>query len=58
MHIQVEGIEGLPLIHKGDDLPALICELTSFNDGDILSIASSVYSKAKGYTRSLGEIIP
>ncbi|HNQ30542.1 MAG TPA: coenzyme F420-0:L-glutamate ligase [Methanolinea sp.] len=58
MHIQVEGIEGLPLIHKGDDLPALICELTPFNDGDILSIASSVYSKAKGYTKRLADITP
>ncbi|OPZ44068.1 MAG: Coenzyme F420:L-glutamate ligase [Euryarchaeota archaeon ADurb.BinA087] len=58
MHIQVEGIEGLPLIHKGDDLPALICELTKFNEGDILSIASSVYSKAKGYTKRLAEITP
>jgi coenzyme F420-0:L-glutamate ligase/coenzyme F420-1:gamma-L-glutamate ligase len=56
MHIQVEGVRGLPLIHHGDDLPALICERTSFNDGDILSIASSVYSKAKGYTKRLGEI--
>jgi len=58
MHIQVEGIEGLPLIHKGDDLPALICELTKFNNGDILSIASSVYSKAKGYTKRLADITP
>ncbi len=58
MHIQVEGIEGLPLIHKGDDLPALICELIPFNDGDILSIASSVYSKAKGYTKRLADITP
>lgn len=29
-----------------------------FNDGDILSIASSVYSKAKGYTKRLADITP
>jgi coenzyme F420-0:L-glutamate ligase/coenzyme F420-1:gamma-L-glutamate ligase len=58
MHIHVEGVQGLPIIHKGDDLPALICERTRFDDGDILSIASSVYSKAKGYTKYLTEIKP
>ncbi|MDI9632820.1 MAG: coenzyme F420-0:L-glutamate ligase [Methanolinea sp.] len=58
MRIEVEGIRGLPLIKKGDDLAALICEKYSFSDGDILCIASSVYSKAKGYTRSLKDIVP
>ena len=58
MHIQVEGVEGLPIIHEGDDLPALICERARFDDGDILCIASSVYSKAKGYTRRLSDITP
>jgi len=58
MHIQVEGVSGLPIIHEGDDLPALICERTSFADGDILCIASSVYSKAKGYTKKLSAITP
>lgn len=58
MRITVEGVSGLPIIHEGDDLPALICERTSFSDGDILSIASSVYSKAKGYTRRLPDITP
>lgn len=58
MQIHVEGVEGLPIIHEGDDLPALICERTVFNDGDILCIASSVYSKAKGFTRFLSDINP
>jgi coenzyme F420-0:L-glutamate ligase / coenzyme F420-1:gamma-L-glutamate ligase len=56
--IQVTGIRGLPLIRKGDDLPALICERIGFEDGDILVIASSVYSKAKGHTRDLTAIRP
>ncbi|HOT04507.1 MAG TPA: coenzyme F420-0:L-glutamate ligase [Methanolinea sp.] len=58
MQIHVEGVRGLPIIHEGDDLPALICERTAFADGDILCIASSVYSKAKGYTRKLADITP
>ena len=56
--IQVMGVRGLPLIREGDDLCALISERVLLKDGDIICIASSVYSKAKGYTRSLGEIIP
>jgi coenzyme F420-0:L-glutamate ligase/coenzyme F420-1:gamma-L-glutamate ligase len=58
MQIHIEGVAGLPIIHKGDDLPALICERTAFADGDILCIASSVYSKSKGYTRRLADITP
>ena len=44
MDIQVIGVQGLPLIRKGDDLPALICDRVTLEDGDILTIASSVYS--------------
>jgi coenzyme F420-0:L-glutamate ligase/coenzyme F420-1:gamma-L-glutamate ligase len=58
MHICVEGVRGLPLIQQGDDLSALISERIEFSDGDILCIASSVYSKAKGYTKRLAEITP
>jgi coenzyme F420-0:L-glutamate ligase/coenzyme F420-1:gamma-L-glutamate ligase len=58
MPIHVDGVSGLPLIHKGDDLTALICDRTAFDDGDILCIASSVYSKAKGFTRRLSDITP
>lgn len=58
MDIQVIGVRDLPLIQRGDDLPALICEKVAFEDGDILTVASSVYSKAKGFTRDLATIIP
>ncbi|MFA7563165.1 MAG: coenzyme F420-0:L-glutamate ligase [Methanoculleus sp.] len=58
MDIQVIGVTGLPLIQKGDDLPALICDRVVFEDGDVLTIASSVYSKAKGFTRELSTITP
>ena len=58
MHIQVIPVEGLPIIHPGDLLTEMICERVTFEDGDILCLASSVYSKAKGYIRKQGEIVP
>ena len=58
MEIQVFGVRGLPLIRQGDDLPGMICERVAFEDGDILTVASSVYSKAKGFTRDLESIVP
>jgi coenzyme F420-0:L-glutamate ligase/coenzyme F420-1:gamma-L-glutamate ligase len=54
--IQVVGVRGLPLIHAGDDIAAMICGKVKFEDGDILSIASTIYSKAKGYTKKLVDI--
>lgn len=54
----VIGVRGLPIIHKGDDIPALICAKQSLQDGDILCIASTIYSKSKGYTRPLSDIRP
>jgi len=55
-NIEVMPVEGLPLIHKGDDLPAAICERFEFENGDLLCVASSVYSKSKGYQREISEI--
>jgi coenzyme F420-0:L-glutamate ligase/coenzyme F420-1:gamma-L-glutamate ligase len=57
-HIQVIGVEGLPLIKKGDNIAALICQRIPLKDGDILSIASTIYSKAKGYTKTLASFTP
>ena len=58
MTIQVTGIAGLPIIQEGDDLPALISGRFAFEERDILCIASSIYSKARGFTRSLSSIVP
>jgi coenzyme F420-0:L-glutamate ligase/coenzyme F420-1:gamma-L-glutamate ligase len=58
MGIQVYGVAGLPLITEGDDITSLICERFSLKEGDILSLASTVYSKAKGYVRDLSTVIP
>jgi coenzyme F420-0:L-glutamate ligase/coenzyme F420-1:gamma-L-glutamate ligase len=57
-NIIVTGIRGLPLIKKGDDIAAMICDKVDVEDGDILSLASTVYSKAQGHTRALSEIKP
>jgi coenzyme F420-0:L-glutamate ligase/coenzyme F420-1:gamma-L-glutamate ligase len=56
--IIVIGIRGLPIIHEGDDIVSLISKKQSFYDGDILCIASTIYSKSKGYTKPLASIIP
>ena len=56
--IVVTGIKGLPLIKAGDNIAAMICERVTMQDGDIVSIASTIYSKSKGYTKSLSEITP
>jgi coenzyme F420-0:L-glutamate ligase/coenzyme F420-1:gamma-L-glutamate ligase len=58
MPIEVFSVEGLPLIQNGDNLAAMICERFAFQEGDILCVASSVYSKSRGYTRDLASIVP
>lgn len=57
-NIVVTGIRGLPLIRAGDNLAAMICERVKVEDGDIISLASTVYSKSKGYTKPLAQITP
>jgi coenzyme F420-0:L-glutamate ligase/coenzyme F420-1:gamma-L-glutamate ligase len=56
--IRVIGVRGLPFINKGDDIASLICKDYTFSEGDILCIASTIYSKAKGFTKSLASITP
>jgi coenzyme F420-0:L-glutamate ligase/coenzyme F420-1:gamma-L-glutamate ligase len=56
--IQVMGVRGLPLIHEGDNIAFLISERISIEDQDILCIASTIYSKARGFTTSLSSIQP
>ena len=56
--IQVMGVRGLPLIQAGDNIAGLINENMPLHDGDVLCVASTIYSKAKGYTKPLLGIIP
>ncbi len=58
MTIQVIPVQGLPLIQKGDDIPSLVSERIALQDGDILVLASTIYSKSKGFTRRLSDITP
>ncbi|MDO9538950.1 MAG: coenzyme F420-0:L-glutamate ligase [Methanocalculus sp.] len=58
MSIEVIGVKGLPIIQPGDDLARLISERISIQSGDILCIASSVYSKSVGNIRQLSSINP
>jgi coenzyme F420-0:L-glutamate ligase/coenzyme F420-1:gamma-L-glutamate ligase len=56
--IQVMGVRGLPLIHAGDNIAAMISDRMPMQDGDILCVASTIYSKAQGYTKTLASITP
>jgi coenzyme F420-0:L-glutamate ligase/coenzyme F420-1:gamma-L-glutamate ligase len=56
--ITVLPVEGLPLIRAGDNLEKMITDTIPLLDGDILVIASTVYSKARGNTRDLSTIQP
>ncbi len=58
MPITVIPVEGLPLIRQGDDLARLIADRVALADGDILCLASSVWSKAHGNVRALASISP
>ena len=49
------AVEGLPEIHAGDDLAALIAERVDFEDGDVLCLASTVVSKAEGRKADLAD---
>ena len=47
-----------PFIRAGDNIATMICERVTMEEGDIVSLASTVYSKSKGYTKPLAEITP
>ncbi|CAI48618.1 coenzyme F420:L-glutamate ligase [Natronomonas pharaonis DSM 2160] len=42
------AVDGLPEIHEGDDLAALLEDRVDFADGDVLCVASTIVSKAEG----------
>ncbi len=57
------ALAGIPLIHSGDNLVALICQALEQNaiapqDGDILVIASKIVSKSEGRYVNLGDVTP
>jgi len=56
--IEVLGVRGLPLIHEGDNIAEMICDRVRLHDGDLLCVASTIWSKSRGYTRPLSSFIP
>lgn len=56
--VTIFGISNLPLIQRGDDIAELICKNADLKPGDILCIASTIVSKANGYSRRLDDIVP
>ena len=61
--VQIVGIEGLPIVRKGDNIADLICKATEkqgihIQDGDILVITHVIASRAEGEVINLDEITP
>jgi len=61
--IEIIGVEDIPLIKPGDDIPSLIFNALTKNsisleDRDIVIIAQTIISKSLGRLRNIGDIIP
>ncbi len=61
--LSARALAGLPELHPGDDLAVLIAEAAAaegngLRDGQLLSIAHKVVSKAEGAVVSLGDVRP
>jgi coenzyme F420-0:L-glutamate ligase / coenzyme F420-1:gamma-L-glutamate ligase len=56
--MEISGVEGLPEIAAGDDLPALIAATGGIADGDVVVVTSKIVSKAEGRTLDLDTVDP
>ena len=61
--LSIQTLHGLPIVHDGDDLCALICDAigkskTSLNDGDVVVIAQKIVSLAEGRLVRLADVVP
>ena len=61
--VQMMAVPGVPEIRAGDDLPlllgdALVAADIEPEDGDILTLAHKIVSKAEGQVRRLADIVP
>ncbi|HZQ03351.1 MAG TPA: coenzyme F420-0:L-glutamate ligase [Gaiellaceae bacterium] len=54
--ISLVPVAGLPEIHEGDDLGALIAGHAALEDGDVVVVAQKVVSKAEGRVVHLDEV--
>ena len=60
---KIIGIEGLPIIKKGDNIAELICNTTErqgtpIQNGDILVVTHVIVSRAEGKVVNLDEVVP
>ena len=56
--MEILPVPGLPEIHAGDDLAALIAGAVQLREGDILVVAQKIVSKAEGRVRDLRDVRP
>ncbi len=61
--VRIFGIQGLPEVRPGDDLPALILDAArhqrlGFEDGDVLVVTQKIVSKAEGRIIDLDTVEP
>jgi len=61
--VRVLGLPGIPEVHAGDDLPALIASAAkasgvAIEDGDVLVVTQKVISKAEGRVVDLATVTP
>ena len=63
MSLVLTALEGIPMIHPGDDLAKIIFKSVTFSgisllDGDILVVAQKIVSKAEGRLVNLASVEP
>ena len=56
--LRVIPVEGLPEVREGDDVGALLAEVATFEDDDVVVVAQKVVSKAEGRTVRLDGFEP
>lgn len=62
-HLSLIALGGVPMIHPGDDLAAIICDALTASDetlidGDVLVLAQKIVSKAEDRYATLAEVTP
>ncbi len=53
--MELDAVEGIPEIRPGDDLAALVADRADLGDGDVVTVASTVVSKAEGRGADLAD---
>src|SRR4051812_31288846 len=56
--LHIRPLTGLPELHEGDDLGALIAAAATLRTGDVVVISQKAVSKVEGRVRRLGDVEP